>query len=102
MEASEPPAQVPQEASLISKIRNMWEFASVNQFMHTFGKAVKLDNDFDIEVRDQFHCLPSPTATASRTAMHERPYLLIIYRISKKNASSLITPKSSKTSVSDC
>lgn len=67
MEASEPLSQAPQEASLISKIRNMWEFASVNQYIHTFGKAVKLDNDFDIQVRDQFHCLCSPTAAAGRT-----------------------------------
>jgi hypothetical protein len=54
MEASEPPAQVSQDTPLIHKIRNMWEFASVMQYIHTFGKAVKLDNDFDIQVRDPF------------------------------------------------
>lgn len=32
----------------------MWEFASVMQYIHTFGKAVKLDNDFDIQVRASF------------------------------------------------
>lgn len=29
----------------------MWEFASVMQFIFIFGKAVKIDEDFDIEVR---------------------------------------------------
>jgi hypothetical protein len=51
MEASEPPAQASQDTPLIYKIRNTWEFASVMQYIHTFGKAVKLDNDFDIQVR---------------------------------------------------
>lgn len=46
MEASEPPKEVP----LIEKIRNMWEFASAMQFIFIFGKAVKIDEDFDIEV----------------------------------------------------
>jgi hypothetical protein len=47
MEAPEPARDVP----LIEKIRNMWEFASVMQFIFIFGKAVKIDEDFDIEVR---------------------------------------------------
>jgi hypothetical protein len=29
----------------------MWEFASVMQYIFMFGKAVKIDEDFDIEVR---------------------------------------------------
>jgi hypothetical protein len=39
------------EPSLLQRIRNMWEFASVMQFIFVFGKAVKIDEDFDIEVR---------------------------------------------------
>ena len=46
MESSEPPA----ETSLLKKIRNMWEFACVMQYIFTFGKVVKIDEDFDIEV----------------------------------------------------
>lgn len=46
MEGSAAPREVP----LIEKIRNMWEFASVMQFIFIFGKAVKIDEDFDIEV----------------------------------------------------
>lgn len=28
----------------------MWEFASVMQYIFMFGKAIKIDEDFDIEV----------------------------------------------------
>ena len=49
MEASEP-EEKKQEPSLLQRIRNMWEFASVMQFIFTFGKAIKIDEDFDIEV----------------------------------------------------
>lgn len=37
--------------SLLHTIRNMWEFASTMQFIFMFGKALKIDDDFDIEVR---------------------------------------------------
>jgi hypothetical protein len=46
MEASEPP----KKTSLLDKLRNMWEFASLNQYIYTFGDAVKIDKDLDIEV----------------------------------------------------
>ena len=46
MEASEPP-QLP---SLLTRLRNMWEFANIMQYIDIFGKAVKIDEDFDIEV----------------------------------------------------
>ncbi|EXJ85944.1 hypothetical protein A1O1_06313 [Capronia coronata CBS 617.96] len=48
MEASEP-VEKKQEPSLLQRIRNMWEFASVMQYIFMFGKAVKIDEDFDIE-----------------------------------------------------
>ncbi|KAK5053979.1 hypothetical protein LTR84_001941 [Exophiala bonariae] len=48
MEASEP-QEKKQDSSLLHKIRNMWEFASVMQFIFMFGKAIKIDEDFDIE-----------------------------------------------------
>lgn len=49
MEDSEPQEEK-QEASLLHKIRNMWEFASVMQYIFMFGKSIKVDEDFDIEV----------------------------------------------------
>lgn len=48
MEAEE---EVTTEPSVLDRLRNMWEFASLMQYIFTFGKAVKIDEDFDIEVR---------------------------------------------------
>ena len=52
MEAPSSPApQAPQkEQGLLHQLRNMWQFANVAQYIFTFGKAVKIDDDFDIEV----------------------------------------------------
>ena len=42
----------PAKASgLVHQIRNMWQFANLAQYLFTFGKAVKIDEDIDIEVR---------------------------------------------------
>lgn len=38
---------------LVHQIRNMWQFANLAQYLFTFGKAVKIDEDIDIEVRIQ-------------------------------------------------
>ena len=46
MEAEEKP----KEPSLLEKIRNMWEFASLMQYIHFFGEAVKIDGNLDIDV----------------------------------------------------
>ncbi|MCJ1252447.1 hypothetical protein MMC24_000253 [Lignoscripta atroalba] len=45
MESSEPAAQ----PDLLTRLRNMWEFANIMQYIFIFGKAVKIDDDFDIE-----------------------------------------------------
>ncbi len=37
------------EPTLLQKIRNMWEFASLMQYFFLFGKAVKID-DMEVEV----------------------------------------------------
>jgi hypothetical protein len=56
MEVEEPVAKVAEmeEPSTLQKIRSMWEFASLMQYLFFFGKAVKLD-DLDVEVRDNGH-----------------------------------------------
>ena len=46
MESSEPD----QERGLLTRLRNMWEFANIMQYIFIYGKAVKIDEDFDIEV----------------------------------------------------
>ena len=47
MEADEPP----KEMGLLQRIRNMWEFAALTQWIFIFGRAVKIDEDMDVEVR---------------------------------------------------
>lgn len=43
-------AQPPKEPSVLHRIRNMWQFANLFQFILLFGKALKLDDSLDIEV----------------------------------------------------
>ena len=49
-ESSEP-SQSPQDESMLTKLRNTWEFSNLMQYIFIYGKAVKIDEDFDIEVR---------------------------------------------------
>lgn len=43
--------EVPEEKQeMLSQLRNMWEFASLMQYIFMFGHVVKIDEDFDIEV----------------------------------------------------
>ena len=46
MEASEPAP----EPSMLDRLRNMWEFANLMQYIFIFGRAVKIDEDLTIEV----------------------------------------------------
>ena len=52
---SSPAPALPKEQGLLQRIRNMWQFANLAQWVFLFGKAVKLEEDLDIEVR-----LPAP------------------------------------------
>lgn len=46
METEEPA----QEPSTLQKLRNMWQFANLAQYIFLFGEAVKIDSELDIEV----------------------------------------------------
>jgi hypothetical protein len=45
------PEVAPQDVETLQKLRNMWEFASLMQYIFLFGHVVKIDDDLDIEVR---------------------------------------------------
>ncbi len=45
------------EPSMLTRLRSMWQFASLMQYVYIFGKAVKIDDDLDIEV-SLSTCLP--------------------------------------------
>ncbi len=49
--------QEPAPPSMLHRIRNMWQFANLFQFILLFGHALKLDDNLDIEVR---RILPLP------------------------------------------
>lgn len=53
MEAA--PEQQSKEPSLLERLRNCWEFACLMQYIFTFGKVVKIDEDFGIEVCCMMH-----------------------------------------------
>lgn len=40
----------PSDGSLLQQIRGMWQFANVVEWIYIFGKAVKIDEDIDVEV----------------------------------------------------
>ena len=46
------PAVNPEDAATLAQLRNMWEFASLMQYIYMFGQVVKIDDSLDIEVRD--------------------------------------------------
>ncbi|MCJ1248432.1 hypothetical protein MMC30_005650 [Trapelia coarctata] len=50
-----------QENSLLTRLRNMWEFANIMQYIYIFGKAVKVDEDFDIEDLETECLKPGPS-----------------------------------------
>jgi hypothetical protein len=48
------PEQSPEEPSLLHRLRNCWEFASLMQYITIFGKLMKIDEDFGIDVSVAF------------------------------------------------
>ena len=49
-EEMESPEQPAQGESLLTELRNFWEFANLMQYIFIFGRAMKIDEDFDIDV----------------------------------------------------
>lgn len=70
MESSEPTV----ELSLLQRIRNCWEFSNLMQFVFIFGRAVKIDEDFSIDV-----CLPTSNPNISLARLWSQPDVPQIY-----------------------
>lgn len=47
-----PAVEPPKEMTMLERVRNMWEFANLGQWIFIFGNAVKIDENLDIEVRE--------------------------------------------------
>ena len=43
-------SEAPKAPSTLERLRNMWEFACLAQYIFIFGDAVKINKNFDIEV----------------------------------------------------
>lgn len=65
MEAEEPA----KEPSTLDKLRNMWEFASLMQYIFMFGKVVKIDEDLDIEELESECLKPQPSEKLSQIGL---------------------------------
>lgn len=49
-EVDAPTEQPREEPGLLTQLRNSWEFANLMQYIAIFGKPMKIDEDFGIEV----------------------------------------------------
>ncbi|KAJ5380295.1 uncharacterized protein N7496_002723 [Penicillium cataractarum] len=56
-----PEAQVTEEPGLLQRIRSSWEFANIMQYIHIFGKIMKIDEDFGIEDLEDECLKPEPS-----------------------------------------
>lgn len=65
-EADAAPQQPPEEPSLLGRLRNCWEFANLMQYIAIFGKLMKIDEDFGIDVRAPFAALYAPAAQSGK------------------------------------
>ncbi|KAG5299448.1 PHD finger domain-containing protein [Histoplasma capsulatum G186AR] len=58
------PSSSPQdgvEHGLLHQLRNMWEFSNLIQFIYSFGKAVKISGDIDIDELESECLKPGPS-----------------------------------------
>jgi hypothetical protein len=53
-------------ATPLHRVRNMWQFANLVQWIYIFGKAAKIDDSIDVEVGSQY--LYSSTFSTNRRA----------------------------------
>ncbi|KAI9367940.1 hypothetical protein BJX61DRAFT_526226 [Aspergillus egyptiacus] len=58
---SEQPEQPQEQPSLLTRLRNCWEFANLMQYIAIFGKLMKIDEDFGIEDLENECLKPEPS-----------------------------------------
>jgi len=73
-EEMEETTDVLHEPSLLDKLRNMWEFSCLMQYIFIFGKAVKIEEDFDIEVLHSSSSHLLSTRHQTRGAQSPKPF----------------------------
>jgi len=78
-------AQQPEQPSMLQRLRNMWQFANLYQFILLFGSALKLDDNMDIEVGSSRVAIVIPSLVAC--ANHG---IVVHSRILRPNVSSQV------------
>jgi hypothetical protein len=73
------PRKTVTEPSMLDGIRGMWQFANLYQWIMLFGKAIRMDDDFDIEVGSLKalsveSCVPSLTLLQDLEAECLKPF----------------------------
>ncbi|KJX92335.1 hypothetical protein TI39_contig5867g00004 [Zymoseptoria brevis] len=69
-------AQVaPEDLETLTKLRNMWEFASLMQYIFLFGHVVKIDDDFDIEDLEAECLKPTPSERLAQIGLQFLKYV---------------------------
>ena len=48
-------AAIDDSNAVLNRLRSMWQFANLTQWIYIFGKAVRLDDSIDIEVSTLLH-----------------------------------------------
>lgn len=66
------PRKTASEPSMLERIRGMWQFANLYQWIQLFGKAIKMDDDFDIEVSRPYRTHHSVPGTKSHRTIGPR------------------------------
>lgn len=63
------PAEPEEQPGLLHRLRNCWEFANLMQFITMFGRLMKIDEDFEIDVRAVHPCVLAGNGAMERKGL---------------------------------
>ncbi|KAK1058993.1 hypothetical protein LTR74_012969 [Friedmanniomyces endolithicus] len=69
------PDVAPENVETLQKLRNMWEFASLMQYIYLFGHIVKIDENLDIEDLEAECLKPEPSPKLARIGLQLLKYV---------------------------
>ncbi|KAK0276166.1 hypothetical protein LTR54_015330 [Friedmanniomyces endolithicus] len=69
------PDVAPENVEVLQKLRNMWEFASLMQYIYLFGNIVKIDENLDIEDLEAECLKPEPSPKLARIGLQLLKYV---------------------------
>ncbi|USW47982.1 Putative Zinc finger, PHD-type, Zinc finger, FYVE/PHD-type, Zinc finger, RING/FYVE/PHD-type [Septoria linicola] len=69
------PAIAPEAQEMLTTLRNMWEFASLMQYIFLFGHVVKIDDSLDIEDLEHECLQPTPSEKLAHIGLQLLKYV---------------------------